>query len=537
MLKNIKKSKENAEEEARLKKEANAAILEDPNAGLGEQLKAFGSEIGEAFGHPIKLLKQGVSQLGAGLANGILNAGEKLAGDMNEGIKKYQSYISAINVRLQGTNDTFNSIKDYLKKNVGVTPYIRTEKLYDNVQALAQQGIAFNIEQRAFLETISEEIAATFETANASLLRIVKIQQQDSTASRLGMEAAITSYLNGMFENSEYMVNSFDTVTANILEASAQMSTDAAVEFEYIAQKWLGSLSSVGVSDQTISDLASAIGMLGSGNVEGLNGSPMQNLMIMAASNAGYDYSEMLTKGLDASSLNNLMESVVEYLQQIGESTNKVVKNQYANVFGVAISDLVAVTNLEAADLKTIRGNMMTYSDTIEELSYQMTKMGERIGTEGMLQNLYENSVFSTGMNIASSPALYAAWKITNMINDLTGGINIPAIHAMGSGVDINTTVENLVRLGIVGIGSLGMIGDIIGGIGSIAGGGKDFNKKLNSIGITAGNIVSTSRGANTANRKSGGLTQSASSYVGNSDSSDIYESTMAASDDESKIN
>lgn len=68
----------------------------------------------------------------------------------------------------------------------------------DNVQSLAQQGIVYNIEQRAFLETISDKIAATFDTTNATLLRLVKLQQSDSTASRLGMEAYLTRYFNEM---------------------------------------------------------------------------------------------------------------------------------------------------------------------------------------------------------------------------------------------------------------------------------------------------------------------------------------------------
>ena len=42
------------------------------------------------------------------------------------------------------------------------------------------KGIAFNVEQRAFLDTISEKIATTFEATDASLLKLVRIQQADS---------------------------------------------------------------------------------------------------------------------------------------------------------------------------------------------------------------------------------------------------------------------------------------------------------------------------------------------------------------------
>ena len=45
------------------------------------------------------------------------------------------------------------------------------------------------------------------------------------------------------------------------------------------------------------------------------------------------------------------------------------------------------------------------------------------------------------------------------MIQGLTGGINIPFITAFGTGVDINTSVENLMKLGIVGVSTLGING------------------------------------------------------------------------------
>jgi hypothetical protein len=78
------------------------------------------------------------------------------------------------------------------------------------------------------------------------------------------------------------------------------------------------------------------------------------------------------------------------------------------------------------------------------------------------------------------NPALAALWKVTDMIQQNTGGINLPEI-GLGAGLqaagfgpsniefdfDINSSLENLMKLGIVGAGSLGMIGSLISGASS----------------------------------------------------------------------
>jgi Flp pilus assembly CpaE family ATPase len=99
------------------------------------------------------------------------------------------------------------------------------------------QGIAYNVEQRAFLDTISSKIATTFEATDATLLKLVRIQQQDTTAARLGMESALTAFLNNMYETTEYMTEAADSIRANIYEASALMGAAEATAFEYQVQK------------------------------------------------------------------------------------------------------------------------------------------------------------------------------------------------------------------------------------------------------------------------------------------------------------
>ena len=52
-----------------------------------------------------------------------------------------------------------------------------------------------------------------------------------------------------MFRDTSYLTNTFDSVSQALHETVATMDRDAGVEFDYVVQKRLGSLGSVGVSD------------------------------------------------------------------------------------------------------------------------------------------------------------------------------------------------------------------------------------------------------------------------------------------------
>ena len=128
-------------------------------------------------------------------------------------------------------------MSDTSTQNVGVSPFVQQKDVVGKLKSLVGQGISFNVEQRAFLETIKDKIADTFEAADASLVKLVRIQQADSTAARLGMESALTSFLNNMYETTEYMEQAANSIRANIYEASALMEAEKATEFEYQVQK------------------------------------------------------------------------------------------------------------------------------------------------------------------------------------------------------------------------------------------------------------------------------------------------------------
>ena len=460
-----------------------------------------------------------------------------LAAKFDQYINTYASYQSKINTRLQGSGKQWQGsggifgfgatggIENTLSKALGTNAFVKTADVMNNVVKATELGIAYNIEQRAFLQTVSENIANTFEAFDSSLLRIIRIQQADSTAARLGLEASLTKFLNSNFQNTEYLSHTFDTVTANLLEATSTMSGASSVGFEYVVQKWLGSLMSVGFSESAISQISSALGMLGSGNVSGLaSNTAMQNLLVMAASRSGgKSYAELLADGLDASETNKLMAAMVSYLQEIAEGNNKIVQSQYANLFGISMSDLKSIGNL-GANLNYISKSMLSYSGAVGELYDQMSysNLASRLSIGKQMENIFANTQYAIGSNIAANPALYALWKVASMIEGVTGGIAIPTFSVMGNMIDLNTTVTNLMRAGIVGVSTLGAIGDIITGISNTT----RPSKMLENLGIKRGIISTLSRGTGTGTRISG-LETSINASIGSSSGEDIAAGTL----------
>ena len=496
------------EEQAEYRHQLNQAILqsdiatlEDKAAASKQELEKWAKDVGKS------LRGEKLSQA----INGTLNG-------LNDLMKTYASYQTKINGRLQGTLMNWGILENNLTTAVGIQPYVRSQDMVKNLADLVDKGIAYDMELRAFIQTAKDGIASTFDATNGTLLRLIRIQQADTTAARLGLEANLTRYFNRMYQNTEYLNEAFDNVSGALIEASSTMSNKAAVEFEYQVQKWLGSLYGVGLSDGTVSGIAQALGMLGSGNVSGLSSSQYQNLLVMAASRAGLSYGELLTGGLTPHTTDVLLESMVEYLKEIADSSNKVVQSELGRVFGVSMSDLQSALNLNTHAISNIASQNLTYNSALLEVMAQMQQLPSRMSISTMMDNLWENLQWGLASGIAGNPALYGIWKVTDMIQQYTGGINVPSVFAMGSGFNLNTTIENLMKLGVVGVSSLGMIGDLVSGLSSSW---VPSSMYLKLQGLS--NIQQLGRGLATA---LSGLSESQTTFVGNTAGEDYYLST-----------
>jgi hypothetical protein len=466
-----------------------------------------------------------------------------LAKQLESKIDEIASYKSAIDTRLYGSsNEKYaGSYWGQLQRDMmsvgAINPYFKQETFANNIKALVEKGIAFDLDQRAFLMTIQEKIATTFNVADGTLLRLIRIQQEDSTAGRLGMEAALNSFLNNMYETTEYLSDVAASVRSSLGEMQSLMEGAEATEVEYQIQKWLGSLYSVGMSQDAVTSISQTLGQIAAGQIEGLTNGGAGNLLIMAASDAGLSIADILTDGLDSSDTNKLMQAVVNYLAEIAESSNdnNVVQLQLAGVFGVKASDLRAATNLAAKDsIGAIYGKSMTYDNMLNTLFTMAGSMGNRTSMAEMMTNFWANGQYTLASGMASNPVSYFIYKMASLVDDAAGGIDLPFLNVMGFGIDLNTTVADLMRVAAVGGGILGSIGPLISGLGNSFSG----QRMLKQLGISSGSgltVTPRGDGGGGASTGGGGSSTSGSGYVGNSSGSDIKNSTIQESEDSKK--
>jgi hypothetical protein len=453
-------------------------------------------------------------------------------------------YKSVIDTRLQGSsNETRSgSYWDQLVRDMtsvgAINPYFKQEDFAKNIKELVNRGIAFDLEQRAFLMTIQEKIASTFNVADGTLLRLIRIQQEDSTAGRLGMEASLNAFLNNMYETTEYLTDVATSVRGSLEEMQALMDGAAATEVEYQVQKWLGSLYSVGMSQNAVTSISQALGQIASGQIEGLTGGGVGNLLIMAANEAqDLSITDILTNGLNASNTNKLMQAVVNYLAEIAESSkdNKVIQQQLASVYGIKASDLKAATNLASKDsVSAIYSNYKTYENMLNKLFTMAGSLGSRTSMAEMMTNVWDNGQYTLAGSVASSPAAYIIYKAASLLDDAVGGIDLPFVNVAGFGVDLNTTVSDLMRVASLSTGIFSSIGSILSGLSNSFSG----QSMLNQLGISSGSgLTATPRGGESGGNigAAGGTVSESGYYAGNSASSDIKDSTIQESKDSKK--
>lgn len=531
--------KEEAERHKKQKQEANSAI---DNATSLTSKTSVVDRIDSMKELVNKAEADGADRGQAQLAVAIKSL-SSIAQQLEDKIDAIAGYKGAIDTRLQGSNNEVwaGSYWDQLVHDMtsvgAINPYFKQEDFANNIKSLVDTGIAFDLKQRAFLMTIQSKIATTFEVADGTLLRLIRLQQEDSTAGRLGMESALNAFLNNMYENTEYLKQVADGVRSSLEEMESLMSGADAAEVEYQVQKWLGSLYSVGMSQSAVQSISTALGQIAAGQIEGLSNGGAGNLLIMAANDAGVPIADILTNGITADETNKLLQAAVNYLAELADSSkdNKIVQQQLAEVFGVRASDLRAATNL-VTSTDDVYSSSLTYSNMLKRLNDMAGSMASRTSLAEMMTNIWDNGMYTVAGSMASNPVSYFIYKAASLLDATAGGISIPGISVMGNMVDLETTVADLMRVAAVGTGILGSFGSIVSGLGNSFSG----QKMLSQLGIESGSgLVVTPRGnsINLLSSPVGGGSQNVSEsyYAGNASGSDIKNSTMQEAEDSKK--
>lgn len=466
----------------------------------------------------------------AALQENIKSAYNAFTGKATQSFEKAEqvmvNYQGRVNASLQGSDKDFESMVDLVKTNLSLSSSVKMEQVIDNIKKASDSGIVYNIEQRAFLESVSDKIAHTFDAFDSNLTRLIRLQQADTTAARLGMEASLTKLFNSTFSDSSYLNDVYDSVSKAIVDANSQMTRNQSAEFEYTLQKWLGSLYSMGMSDSVVTEIAQGINYLATGDVTSLaNNTSLQTLMAMSASNAGLDYAQIMLNGLDASTTNKLLQSMVLYLKDIAEnSDNQVVKAAYGDIFNMSLSDMKAISNLTASDISSIFSTNMSYEGMVNETNNQLQMIKKRSAASENIQNLYDNVLFGMGMDMVNSPGTWVMKKMLDFMDDTGLRINIPTLGALGNFLDLDTDVNSLLRLGIGLSGATSLVGTVFSSLTNGNGlsldkwGGTDYTQRGTGIGNLLGTMVGET---------------SSSTFVANTSSTDMTNNAIAQATDD----
>ena len=451
------------------------------------------------------------------------SVGQAFSGQLESYLGSYSSYFSSIQTRLLGSGKTFDSVMNVIKTGLGGTQATTSLKVLENLNRLVAEGISYNVEQRAFLNTISDKIAATFDAANGTLARLIRINQADNTAAYLGMESALTEFLNKQFGDTSYLAkNMNEIVSESLIEATSQLGRNMGAEFEYVVQKWLGSLAAVGVGTGSLSKIAQGIGYVGSGNIGALSSdTELMNLLTKAATNAGLDLGQMLVGGTTPTDMNKFMSGIVAQMRTIAGSSDMVTRSQYAQLFGMTVSDLTAIMNLSSKDLVSISENMYEYSTMITRTESELKQVLSRTTVKERIENAVSNVMSAMGETITSNAVLYTTYLITDMINN-AGGLWTPSIPLPFTSIapmNISQMMESAIFAGSA-IANIGTIFSALVGTGQLS---------LNNWGATE----TTGRGAGlTVPQIKSAVARSTSSiaYTGSSQTSDILGGGLAES-------
>ena len=450
-------------------------------------------EIGEAK----QLAQKALNKAGVGgqliniisnLAGMLKRSLESLLQKVDNGINMYSNYKGQIDARLQTisgvTQKSFDSINETFQKSLQTTGYLSYVKLIENVDQLTKAGISYNIEERAFLATISDKMVASFNTMDASLLRMIRLQQADMTRLMLGNEATLTQLFNEYFEDTSYLAtNVADNVASQVFDASATMDVENSSAFQFAVQKWLGALYEVGASDSVVGSIAQAINMLGTGQSSKFSDSPVATLLNMAIARSDFSLADVLTQGLNVDFIDEMMSSMISLLKDIKDNTtNQVTLSAYADVFGMSMSDLRAFTNL-INDIPSLKSYNQSAAESKIAVDNQIRLLESRTTLKEKIDNIIQNFSYIIGENIADDTVQYITYVAGNLVRQLGSGtvaglagaatqlgVGAWALNEYGSKVNNGMPYfdEEGTGWSVLSALGLGWIGDIVNFFGNI---------------------------------------------------------------------
>ncbi len=431
-------------------------------------------------------------------------------------IKNFVSKQQSVAAHLAGTGTSLNDITNTLSGALSAQGLVKQESVYNNLSKLVNSGIVYNVEQRAFLQTLSDDMNLLFDASNGSLTRLIRLQSTDLTSYRMAIQYDLQKFLNENYATSEYIRDAFTSVSSALLETQSMMTSSEGLALESTLQTILGSYYSLGGSSNTVNSLAQAINALGSGDISNL-GSGISNLILMGVAQAGLDYGDILNNGLTANETSSIMNSVISYMSSMyNNSESNVVKNQLAKVFGVSVSDLVAAVKTPKVEggVSADINNLLSDYSGFTPITTQMS-------------NLMENMWYSWGTNIASNGGAYITYELSKLISSTMGdaltGVTVEPFNI--ASINLGSVVKAAPLFALIPT-LLETVGDVAGSFGSWLSGGFGLSNIFDALSTTSRSTIKMSEAG-----------VSGSLYIGNGNSKDLLNNSLSSVSEIAGIN
>lgn len=360
------------------------------------------------------------------LIAGATQAVHTISNSVDSKIDSYVKSIEELSVHLVGTQKTYTDINNTLNSALSANYLVKQEEVYNNLSNLVKSGIVQNVEQKAFLQTLSDDMSLNTKATTDYLNRLFRLQQSDTLANRLSLEYTLMEFLNNTYQNSQYIKDAMGSVTSALIQSESLMSANEALSYESTIQSILGSYYSAGVSQNTVTGLAAAINSLSSGDISNI-GSGLSNLLLMGAARRGEDYGALLTNNLTGTGVQSILSGMSNYLGEMValNGSNNVVMSQLAKTFGIDISDLIALANVNttaSAEIDTTPGAFLGDAGSF-------VPFAEKFG------NVMDNLLFSTAINIGATDGGYMTYKTLQLLaNNIA-----PILSDAGNSLDLKS--------------------------------------------------------------------------------------------------
>lgn len=210
------------------------------NADLKKTFDSFHRDTKTSAGRFIRDLKEahkeGARAIASTLADAFNSVTNSLKNNIDRTISQYIDSIEKLSYSLNGNLRNYQDVTSNLNKVLNGQNLVNQERTFRNLSDIVQKGIVNNPEQKAFLQSLSDDLGMQFSVSNDTMRQLIRIQGEDSTANRMAIKYSLNEFLVQNYQTGEYIRQGFSEVSRALLMSQSTMSSAMAASYEATVQ-------------------------------------------------------------------------------------------------------------------------------------------------------------------------------------------------------------------------------------------------------------------------------------------------------------